>query len=94
VPAVRDPYHGSHPPGSEPPFVRRFVTLGRDAVNWRHAVGSLKALGFDGAFSVHTEYDLDESIIRQVGHADSTPPNLEEWVRADAAYSRRIWREV
>jgi hypothetical protein len=49
-----------------------------DRVRWRRAIGALKALGFDGAFSVHTEYDLDESIIRRVGYADATPPHLEE----------------
>ena len=58
------------------------------------ALGALKALGFDGAFSVHTEYEFDESIIRRVGFANATPPNLEEWARADAAYLRRIWKEV
>ena len=92
--AVKDAYHAPQPPGSEPPFVPRFVTLGRGAVNWRRALGALKALGFDGAFSVHTEYEFDESIIRQVGYADATPPNLEEWARADAAYLRRMWGET
>jgi sugar phosphate isomerase/epimerase len=60
-------------------------------VPWRRALGALKALGFDGAFSVHTEYDFDESIIRQVGYADTRPPHLEEWARADAAYLRTMW---
>jgi sugar phosphate isomerase/epimerase len=92
--AVKDAYHAPQPPGSEPPFLPRFVAVGRGAVNWRRALGALKALGFDGAFSVHTEYEFDESIIRRVGYADSTPPNLEEWAKADAAYLRRIWREV
>ena len=89
--AVKDAYHAPQPAGSEPPFVPRFVNLGRGAVNWRRALGALKALGFDGAFSVHTEYEFDESIIRQVGYADSTPPKLEESARADAAYLRRMW---
>jgi sugar phosphate isomerase/epimerase len=91
--AVKDAYHAPQPAGREPPFLPRFVPLGRGAVNWRRALGALKALGFDGAFSVHTEYEFDESIIRQVGYADSTPPNLEEWARADAAYLRRMWGE-
>ena len=38
---------------------------------------------------MHTEYRFDEAIIRQVGWAESSPPNLEEWARADAAYLRR-----
>ncbi len=91
--AVKDAYHAPQPAGSEPPFVPRFVPLGRGAVNWHRALGALKALGFDGAFSVHTEYQFDESIIRQVGYADTTPPNLEAWARADAAFLRRMWRE-
>ena len=53
-----------------------------------------QALGFDGTFSVHTEYEFDESIIRRVGFADAKPPNLEEWARADAAYLRRMWAEA
>jgi sugar phosphate isomerase/epimerase len=91
--AIKDAYHAPQPAGSEPPFLPRFVKLGSGAVNWRRALGALKSLGFDGAFSVHTEYDFDESIIRQVGYADSTPPHLEEWARADAAYLRKVWGE-
>ncbi len=92
--AVKDAYHAPQPVGSEPSFVPRFVKLGSGAVNWRRALGALKALGFDGAISVHTEYDFDESIIRQVGYADATPPNLEAWARADAAFLRKVWGEV
>jgi len=91
---VKDAVHAPQPAGSEPPFVPRFVRLGRGAVNWRRAVSALKGLGFDGAFSVHTEYDFDETIIRQVGYADETPRHLEEWARADAAYLRRVWAET
>jgi sugar phosphate isomerase/epimerase len=92
--AVKDAYHAPQPAGHEPPFVPRFVKLGRGAVNWRRALGALKVLGFDGVFSVHTEYDFDESIIRRVGYADTTPPHLEEWARADAAHVRKVWAEV
>ena len=92
--AVKDAYHAPQPAGSEPPFVPRFVSLGRGAVNWRRALGALQALGFDGAFSVHTEYEFDEAIIRQVGYADATPPRLEEWARADATFLRKVWGEV
>jgi sugar phosphate isomerase/epimerase len=89
--AVKDACHSPEPAGSEPPFVPRFVSLGRGAVNWRRALGALKALDFDGAFSVHTEYEFGESIMRQVGYADATPPQLEERARADAAFLRRMW---
>ncbi len=92
--AVKDAYHAPQPAGSEPPFLPRFVRLGSGAVNWRRALGALKALGFDGAFSVHTEYGFDETIIRQVGYSDTTPPHLEEWARGDAAYLRTIWAEL
>jgi sugar phosphate isomerase/epimerase len=91
VVAVKDAYHAPQPAGHEPPFVPRFVKLGSGAVNWRRALGALRTLGFDGVFSVHTEYDFEESIIRQVGYADTTPPHLEEWARADAAYLRKVW---
>ena len=92
--AVKDAYHAPQPEGSEPPFVPRFVKLGSGAVNWRRALGALKAMGFDGPVSVHTEYDFDEAVIRQVGYADTTPPHLEEWARADAAYLRKLWTEA
>jgi sugar phosphate isomerase/epimerase len=92
--AVKDAHHAPRPAGSEPPFVPRFVKLGAGAVNWRRALAALKALGYDGPFSVHTEYDFDESIIRQVGYADKTPPHLEDWARADAAFLRRMWQET
>jgi sugar phosphate isomerase/epimerase len=88
---IKDAYHALQPAGSEPPFVPRFVRLGRGAVNWRRALGALQALHFDGPFSVHTEYEFDEAVIRQVGYADATPPKLEEWARADAAYLRKAW---
>jgi len=55
------------------------------------ATSPIRVLGIDGAFLVHTEYDFDEPIIRQVGYADTTPPHLEEWARADAAYLRTVW---
>lgn len=91
---VKDAYHAPQPAGSEPPFVPRFVKLGSGAVNWRRALGALKALGFDGTFSVHTEYDFDESIIRKVGYADTNPPNLKAWAQADAAFLRKMWAEA
>jgi len=91
--AVKDAYHAPQPEGSEPPYVPRFVKLGRGAVNWRRALGALKDQGVDGAISVHTEYDFDESIIRRVGYAEARPPHLEEWACADAAFPRTRWRE-
>ena len=84
------------PPGAAKAGRSRFQGRIKHATGhrWRRALGALKVLGFDGAFSVHTEYDFDESIIRQVGYADTTPPHLEEWARADAAYLRTVWAGV
>ncbi len=92
--AVKDAHHTPQPAGHKPPFVPRFVPLGKGAVNWRRALGALKTMGFQGPFSVHTEYDFDESIIRRVGYADSTPERLEEWAQADAVFLRKAWAEA
>ena len=88
---VKDAFHAPLPEGSEPPYLPRFVKLGSGAVNWGRALGALKHLDYDGPLSVHTEYEFDESIIRQVGYAMETPPNLETSAREDAAYLRRVW---
>jgi sugar phosphate isomerase/epimerase len=91
---IKDAHHAPQSAGSEPPFVPRFVKVGSGAVNWRRALGALKGLGFDGVLSVHTEYDFDETIIRQVGFAERIPPHLEEWAQADAAYVRKVWADL
>ena len=91
---IKDAFHAPQPEGCEPPYLPRFVKLGSGAVNWRRALGALKALGYNGPFSVHTEYEFDEAIIRQVGYANESPPNLEAWAQEDAALLRRVWAEV
>jgi len=90
VVGIKDAYYAPRPVGHEPPFIPRFVKVGDGGVNWKHALGALHSLGFGGPLSVHTEYDFDESIIRNVGYADTKPPNLEHYAREDAAYLRRI----
>lgn len=50
-------------------------------------------MGFDGPLTVHTEYKFDESIIRQVGYAQTSPPNVEQWAQEDAAYLRQVLAE-
>ncbi len=92
--AIKDALYAPQPAGSEPPYRPCFVPVGKGAVNWRRAFGVLKAMGYDGAFSVHTEYSFEGPIIRQVGYADTTPPNLETFARQDAVYVRRVWSEV
>ena len=64
--------------------------MGQGCVDWPRCFRTLRALGFDGPLTVHTEYDFDESVIRQVGYAETTPPNLEEWAKEDAAYLRAL----
>ena len=91
---IKDPYYAPQPEGSSPAYVPRFTTVGQGCVDWRRCFDALNAIGFDGPLSVHTEYDFDESVIRQVGYADTTPPNLEANAKDDAAYLRRLMSEV
>jgi sugar phosphate isomerase/epimerase len=91
---IKDACHAPQPPGSEPPFVPRFVPVGKGCVNWRRAFAVLRRLGFDGPLSVHTEYGFDEAIIRNVGYADETPGSLEQYAREDAAYLRRALAKI
>jgi sugar phosphate isomerase/epimerase len=90
---IKDALHAPQP-GAEPPFVPCFVPVGKGVVNWRRALGALKRMGFDGPLTVHTEYTFNESIIRNVGYADASPPNLEEYARSDVIYLRRMWEAV
>ena len=76
-------------PERRPPWNHCFVKVGEGCVDWDRCLGILSGFGFDGPLTVHTEYRFDEAIIRQVGWAESSPPNLEEWARADAAYLRQ-----
>ena len=92
VAGIKDGLHGRNP-GKVPPFGPTFAGLGEGSVNWSRVGRLLVAMGFDGPLSVHTEYEFDEAIIRQVGFADEKPPGLEEIPRADAAFLRRILKE-
>ena len=78
-----------HEPERRPPWNPCFVKVGEGCVDWDRCLDILSGFGFEGPLTVHTEYRFDEAIIRQVGWAESEPPNLEEWARADAAYLRR-----
>ncbi len=86
---AKDAHHTPRQAGALPRYTPKFVKLGDGSVDWDRCVGALRGVGFDGPISVHTEYDFDESVIRQVGYADSTPPNLEEWAAEDAAFLKR-----
>ena len=78
-----------HEPDRKPPWNPCFVKVGQGCVDWDHCLGLLRSFAFDGPLTVHTEYSFDEAIIRQVGYAESSPPNLEEWAREDAANLRQ-----
>ena len=73
-----------------PPYVPCFVKVGDGCVDWGRYLGLLCKSGFDVPLTVHTEYRFDESIIRQVGYAETTPPNLEQWAKEDAVYLRNV----
>ena len=86
---AKDAHHAPRTAGELPRYTPKFVKLGDGSIDWERCVGALRRVGFDGPISVHTEYDFDEAVIRQVGYADSTPPNLDEWAKEDAAFLRR-----
>ena len=86
---AKDAHHAPRQAGEQPRYTPKFVKLGDGSVDWDRCLSALRRVDFDGPVSVHTEYDFDEAVIRQVGYADSTPPNLEEWAKEDAAFLRR-----
>ena len=88
--AIKDGYHKRRSTGEAPPHVPAFAPVGQGSVDWRRALGLLVDMGYDGALAVHTEYEFEEAIIRQVGYADSAPPDLEATAREDAVYLRDI----
>lgn len=85
--------HQRPQPDKTPPYGPAFARLGAGSVDWRRVLGLLRKAGYDGALLVHTEYDFDESIIRQVGFAGRVPEGLEAQARGDAAYLRRLLEE-
>lgn len=91
---IKDAHHAPQSAGQVPPYISRFVKLGSGSVDWHRCLGALRRLGFDGPLSVHTEYNFDESVIRQVGYADTDPPNLEQWAREDVDFLRIMLARV
>ena len=92
--AVKDAYHVRRTTGEGPPHVPSIAPVGGGSVNWPRALELLADMGYDDALVVHTEYDFDESIIRQVGYEDSTPPDLEATACRDVAYLKRILTQM
>jgi len=80
---IKDAMYVRQSDNRTPRYVPSFVKVGDGCVNWQLALSALKKLGFDGPLSVHTEYSFDESIIRQVGYAEVSPPNLEKYAKED-----------
>ena len=77
----------------EPPRGPIFTHIGAGSVDWRRALRLLAAMGYAGPIVVHTEYSFADEIIRQVGYADSKPPDLAHLARQDAARLRRLAAE-
>ena len=93
VAGVKDGFHAPNP-GQSPAFQPQFASLGEGSVDWLRALKILISMGFEGPLSVHTEYEFDEAIIRQVGFADEKPSGLEDVPRADASFLRRIMEQA
>ena len=90
VVGIKDAKYVRRPEGSTPRYIPSFVKAGDGGVHWELVLKTLKKFGFDGPLAVHTEYSFDESIIRQVGYADATPPNLEEYAKEDVVFIRNL----
>lgn len=94
VAAVKDATYGPAQTEGGPAFTPRIVPAGKGCVDWRRCLSALRRLGFDGPLSVHTEYNFEQSIIRQVGYAETKPQDLEELARQDATYIRGVLAEL
>ena len=87
---VKDGCHAPNREGQGAAHVPLFTPLGAGSVDWRRVLALLAGVGFDGPLALHTEYNFDEGIIRQVGYEGHPPEGLEDGVRADAAFLGRI----
>ena len=94
VVGIKDALYLRQPEGQTPSYIPCFVKVGEGCINWHHSLRKLLEHNFDGPLTVHTEYKFDESIIRQVGYADTSPPNLEQWAKEDVTYLRQILSEM
>jgi L-ribulose-5-phosphate 3-epimerase len=94
VVGVKDAYYKARAPGQTPRYRPCFTKMGEGCVDWHQCFGLLHKMQFEGPISVHTEYEFDETIIRQVGYAQTAPPNVEQWAKEDAIYLRQILADV
>ena len=90
---IKDGFHAPQP-GKTPPYRPQFAALGAGSVDWHRALSLLAGMNFEGPLCVHTEYEFDETIIRQVGYADTKPAGLEEVAQKDVAFLRGILAKV
>lgn len=90
VVGIKDAKYTLQPEGHTPPYIPEFIKIGEGCVDWQRCLRILKDLDFKGPLSVHTEYSFNESIIRDVGYAETSPPNLERFAKEDAAFLRNI----
>jgi sugar phosphate isomerase/epimerase len=91
---IKDAYYLLQPEGQTPRYRSCFTKVGEGCVDWHRCFSLLCKMEFDGPISVHTEYKFDETIIRQVGYAETSPPNVEQWAKEDVANLRQILKEV
>ncbi len=74
-------------------FADGFVLLGQGAAEWPEAITLLKAWGFSGPITVHTEYTTDQEVIGAVGAGEYTPEAIALRARGeveDLAYLRGL----
>ena len=74
-------------------FADGFVLLGQGAAEWPEAITLLKAWGFNGPITVHTEYTTDQEVIGTVGAGEYTPEAIALRARGeveDLAYLRGL----
>ena len=74
-------------------FADGFVLLGQGAAEWPEAITLLKAWGFSGPITVHTEYTTDQEVIGTVGAGEYTPEAIALRARGeveDLAYLRGL----
>ncbi len=74
-------------------FADGFVLLGQGAAEWPEAIELLKAWGFSGPITIHTEYTTDQEVIGTVGAGEYTPEAIALRARGeveDLAYLRGL----
>ena len=87
---IKDPYYAPQPIGNSPAFQPKFTIAGQGCVDWPLCFETFKSIDFDGPLTVHTEYDLERSMLKRLGNTDSEPPDLEACAKSDAEYLKGL----